>query len=291
MEGGETPRSIRGFARPPCCIIDHQHNGGVATSCLRKTVESRSQEYSQIGLDCSCGGAAGTYCNGSTPQTVLDVGRNVGDISNPEAGNRRQCCMLRAMSQHMRLVSVGSALGAVLLGVLGVGWPTMAQETIRWSVVNCATSRIAGPQGLTCSATQNYSGAHGGWDADGGGTFRRWMSSGDHNGIKLYYYLAEATSFGASVREGSSLQDEIRTEMPEGHLIGGFSPLGYRHGTDYMLFTSPTGRRCVGIRRYGPNQGRGNRWILYGFRCDSMGRAISDEEIDQFIGSAHYRAE
>lgn len=117
------------------------------------------------------------------------------------------------------------------------------------------------------------------------------MSSGDHNGIKLYYYLAEATSFGASVREGSSLQDEIRTEMPEGHLIGGFSPLGYRHGTDYMLFTSPTGRRCVGIRRYGPNQGRGNRWILYGFRCDSMGRAISDEEIDQFIGSAHYRAE
>lgn len=104
--------------------------------------------------------------------------------------------------------------------------------------------------------------------------------------------LAEAgVDADGDFREGTSLQDEIRTEMPDGHLIGGFSPLGYRNGTDYMLFTSPNGKPCVGIRRYGPSQGHGNRWILYGFRCDSTGRVISEEEIDEFIGSAHYRAE
>jgi hypothetical protein len=77
--------------------------------------------------------------------------------------------------------------------------------------------------------------------------------------------------------------------MRDGSKLANFSALGNRGGADYMTFTSASGDACVGIRRYGPAQGAGYQWILYGVRCEPRGRPISEAEIDRFIAGANYR--
>jgi hypothetical protein len=115
------------------------------------------------------------------------------------------------------------------------------------------------------------------------------MASGASGGAEVFYYLVEATSLGAALMEGASLQHEIRTEMRDPSMLRDFSPLGNRGGADYMTFTSASGDACLGIRRYGPAQGGGYQWILYGVRCDPRGRVLSDAEIDRFIAGGTYR--
>jgi hypothetical protein len=176
-----------------------------------------------------------------------------------------------------------------LLAAISFGVESKAQDTIRWSDIDCGQSRIAAPSGLKCRATQDYAGGHSGWEAGAGGTFRRWTAFGAHGGAGLFYYLAEATSPGASIMEGASLKQDIRSEMRDSNMIHDFSPLGHRGGVDYMTFTSASGHACVGIRRYGPSQGDGYQWILYGVRCDPRGRPVTDAEIEGFIASATYR--
>lgn len=178
------------------------------------------------------------------------------------------------------------AVGASALITAG---EAASQDTPRWYGIDCSHSRLAVPAGLKCRTTQNYAGGEHGWGGNAGGTFRRWLASGETDGGGVFYYLAEATSLGAAMMEGASLQQEIRSEMNDGNRLGNFSPLGNRGGADYMTFTSPSGQACVGIRRYGPAQGAGYQWILYGVRCDPRGRAITDAEIDRFIAGATYR--
>ena len=49
------------------------------------------------------------------------------------------------------------------------------------------------------------------------------------------------------------------------------------------------GNSCVGMRRYGPSQGAGYQWILYGVSCDPRGRTMTDAQIDGFLTAASYR--
>jgi hypothetical protein len=165
----------------------------------------------------------------------------------------------------------------------------IGQDTPRWYGIDCSHSRIAVPPGLKCSTTQNYAGGEHGWGGNAGGTFRRWMATGAADGAGIFYYLVEATSLGAALMEGASLQQEIRTEMRDPSMLRDFSPLGHRGGADYMTFTSASGQACLSIRRYGPAQGGGYQWILYGVRCDPRGRVLSEAEIDRFIAGARYR--
>jgi hypothetical protein len=178
---------------------------------------------------------------------------------------------------------------AVAASALMMARPLAAQETPRWYGIDCSQSRLSVPPGLKCSTTQNYAGGEHGWGGNAGGTFRRWMAVGTTDGGGAFYYLVEATSLGAALMEGDSLRQEIRSEMRDPSLLRDFSPLGNRGGADYMTFTSASGQACVGIRRYGPAQGAGYQWILYGVRCDPRGRALSDAEIDRFILGATYR--
>lgn len=164
-----------------------------------------------------------------------------------------------------------------------------AQETVQWWDIACVHSKISVPAGLKCRTTQNYAGGQGSWASDAGGTFRRWMAGGDVGGVQYFYYLAEATSLGAAITQATSLQDTIRSEMARGGGASGYSALTNRGGADYMTFTSAGGESCVGIRRYGPSQGAGYQWILYGVRCDPKGRTTSDAEIDGFIAGATVR--
>jgi hypothetical protein len=78
---------------------------------------------------------------------------------------------------------------------------------------------------LKCSTTQNYAGGEHGWGGNAGGTFRRWMATGEAGGAGVFYYLVEATSLGAALMEGASLQQEIRSEMRDPSMLRNFSPL------------------------------------------------------------------
>ena len=193
------------------------------------------------------------------------------------------------MGKGCFVLAIRSAWVSTVAG-LALGWAGMAvaQDAPRWSDIECAQSRLSTPPGLQCKATQNYAGGDSS-TGSAGGTFRRWLASGRMSGAGVFYYLAEATSLGASVMEGSSLQKDIRNEMKDGNMIHEFSPMGHRGGADYMTFMTGTGNSCVGIRRYGPSQGDGYRWILYGVSCDPRGRTITDAQIDGFIAGAGYR--
>jgi hypothetical protein len=187
------------------------------------------------------------------------------------------------------MIAIRSVRALVVAG-FAVGWAGMAvaQDAPRWSDIDCAQSRLSSPPGLQCRATQNYAGGDVS-TGSAGGTFRRFLASGRMNGAGVFYYLAEATSLGASVMEGASLQKDVRTEMKDGNMIHEFSPMGNRGGADYMTFMTGAGNACVGIRRYGPSQGDGYRWILYGVSCDPRGKPVTDAQIDGFIAGASYR--
>ena len=174
---------------------------------------------------------------------------------------------------------------AVAASALMVADQAAGQDTPRWYGIDCSHSRITVPAGLKCSTTQNYAGGEHSWGGDAGGTFRGWMASG----AGVFYYLVEATSLGAGLMESASLKQAIRSEMRDGNSLANFSSLGNRGGADYMTFTGGSGDACVGIRRYGPAQGAGYQWILYGVRCEPRGRPLTDVEIDGFIGGATYR--
>ena len=163
-----------------------------------------------------------------------------------------------------------------------------AQDTLRWSDVDCAQSRLSTPPGMQCKATQNYAGGDSS-TGSAGGTFRRWLASGRLNGAGVFYFLAEATSLGASMMETASLQKDIRSVMNDSNMIHEFSPMGNRGGADYMTFMTGAGNSCVGMRRYGPSQDAGYKWILYGVSCDPRGRTMTDAQIDGFLTAASYR--
>jgi hypothetical protein len=180
-----------------------------------------------------------------------------------------------------RLLCILAFMASALMGA----GPSVGQEAPRWYGIDCSHSRITVPAGLKCSTTQNYAGGENGWGGNAGGTFRGWMASGGG----VFYYLVEATSLGAGLMENASMKQAIRSEMRDGDKLANFSALGNRGGADYMTFTSASGDACVGIRRYGPAQGAGYQWILFGVRCEPRGRPITDAEIDRFIGGANYR--
>jgi hypothetical protein len=180
--------------------------------------------------------------------------------------------------------------GVAAVGLaLGLAGAAFGQETVRWYGIDCSHSRIAAPPGLTCRTTQNYAGGQHGWGGDAGGTFRQWVAAGHVQGAGVFYYLNEATSLGAALLAGGSLQSAIRAEMHDGNMVHDFSPMGHRGGADYMTFTSAQGQSCVGVRRYGPSQGGGYQWILHAVRCERRGTPMTEAEIDSFIASARYR--
>jgi hypothetical protein len=176
-----------------------------------------------------------------------------------------------------------------LAAAMAVSPAALAQERAQWWDIACVHSKISAPAGLRCRTTQNYSGGQGSWASDAQGTYRNWLAAGVVGGVEYLYYLAEATSPGAAITQATSLQDTIRSEMARGAQATGFSALTNRGGADFMTFTSAGGDSCVGIRRYGPSQGMGYQWILYGVRCAPRGAATSEAEIDRFISGATVR--
>lgn len=195
---------------------------------------------------------------------------------------------MKAIRTVRALAITGLAAGWILGGAMGGAGTAAAQETQRWSDIDCAQSKLVVPPGLNCRTTQNFAGGDSS-TGTAGGTFKSSLADGRMNGASVLYYLTESTSLGASVMENASLKSAIRSAMKDGNMIHEFSAMGNRGGADYMTFMTGAGNSCVSMRRTGPPHNDGYKWILFGVSCDPRGATLTDAQIDGFIAGASYR--
>ena len=180
------------------------------------------------------------------------------------------------------------AFGVLVFGSLvGLTIVASAQETRVWADVDCSQMKITVPAGFKCRATQEYYGGQGASTSDAGGVFRRWTAAGTVNNARLYYYLHEAIGTRSNVTSTESLEE--RTKQIGQKTDKNFTQTKPIAGGDYVRYESASGQPCVGIRKYGPSTTTGFKWIITGTRCDQKGKAISDQDIANFMASADYR--
>lgn len=183
-----------------------------------------------------------------------------------------------------------SVFGTVAVVAMSLVSPqAFAQETPRLYDLACVHSKIEVPEGLRCQTTQNYSGFRNSADGDGNGTFRNWVARGTIDGVQYLYLMTEVTSMNVGLNPSISLQDTIRAEVTPASRPANFSALTHRSGADFMTFTLGNGSACVGVRRYGPSETVGYRWILNAVRCAPPGTALSAADVDSYIVGVRLR--
>jgi hypothetical protein len=177
----------------------------------------------------------------------------------------------------------------LLLGLSfgGLSVDAAAQETIVWSDIDCAQSKLVVPAGLRCRET-NEVGTRGRATSTGGGVTKRWAAFGTQQQVRLYYYVHEVLSMRSFVQVGQ-FTDVLRGTSPEAKGASHMSQPTARNGVDLVTFASARGENCIGLRRLGPSAAKGVAWVLYATRCAPAGRKATDAEIDGFIAAADFR--
>src|SRR5260370_16022084 len=114
---------------------------------------------------------------------------------------------------------VASAWIAAMVSLIAVSPGAFAQETPKWSDVDCASSHIVGPTGLKCRATQVYSGGNK-MTSNAGGQTQHWSMYGTVNGAKLFYFLKESLDPKGNVIT-VSIESAIKDFSPQGKTATG----------------------------------------------------------------------
>lgn len=177
------------------------------------------------------------------------------------------------------------ALVAAVAIALPVGaWAQAA--AVDWADVDCAQSRIWPTMGLHCRATSALTN-----DAlsTGQGMFRFWNAAGTVRDVKYYYYVAEAVHPTSGVVAKQDLSDALRARSPQARGSLQMSAVRQRKDADFVSFLSASKEACVGIRKNGPANAQGTRWVLYATRCVPPGQQISDADIDGFVREARLK--
>jgi hypothetical protein len=177
----------------------------------------------------------------------------------------------------------------VLAAMAALGLPAVAWAQaggVEWADVDCAQSRIWPTMGLHCRATSALTN-----DAlsTGQGLFRFWNAAGTIRDVKYYYYVAEAVHPSSAVTAKQELGDALRTRSPQARGSVMMSDVQQHKGADFVSFMSATKESCVGIRKNGPTNAQGTRWVLYATRCVPQGQQITDSDIDWFVREARLR--
>ena len=178
---------------------------------------------------------------------------------------------------------------------LVVGWlmapaNVVAQDTIKWSDIDCSQSKIIVPAGVKCRGTQDISGGTSAASGVGaGGSYRNWSASGTVNGAKLNYFISEATAARSSIRSILSLDQWLMQNSPQGKGAKNFSASAPTSGGDYVTFTSAAGESCVGVRKYGTSRAVGYSWILYASRCAPGGKALGEADASKLLAETGYK--
>jgi hypothetical protein len=177
------------------------------------------------------------------------------------------------------------AMGAGLKGA-------SAQETRKWSDVDCAQSKIVAPSGLKCRSTQLFAGSDSKvMGAGAGGQFQRWTSYGTlADGSQVFFYASEAGEPQSWTRPSATLEDVVRGFNRDFQSAKDFTQLAQLNGGDYQRFTNPKGDACVAIRKVGTSQSAGYQWYLVAGKCVAKGASISDAEISDFLATTGFRS-
>jgi len=182
----------------------------------------------------------------------------------------------------MRLPRVLGAIASALL-------PTAALAQvggIDWAEVDCAKSRIWPTVGLSCRTTAELT-----RDAfsNGSGHFRFWNAAGTVRDVKYYYYVAEAVNPAAGVVSKQDLADALRLRSPQAKGSVQMSDIRQVRDADFVSFQNTAKEACVGLRKIGPGNAQGIRWVLYATRCVPPGQQITEADIDSFVREARLR--
>jgi hypothetical protein len=177
-----------------------------------------------------------------------------------------------------------------VLGVMALALLPMAALAqvggIDWAEVDCSKSRIWPTAGLSCRSTAELT-----RDAfsTGPGHFRFWNAAGTVQDVKYYYYVAEAVNPNAAVVSKQELADALRLRSPQAKGSVQMSAIRQLRGADFVSFQSMAREACVGIRKVGPGNAQGTKWVLYATRCVPPGQQITEADIDSFIREARLR--
>ncbi|MBN9087961.1 MAG: hypothetical protein J0J01_13700 [Reyranella sp.] len=157
---------------------------------------------------------------------------------------------------------------------------------IDWAEVDCAKSRIWPTAGLSCRTTAELT-----RDAfsTGPGHFRFWNAAGTVQDVKYYYYVAEAVNPNTGVVSKQELADALRLRSPQAKGSVQMSAIRQYKDADFVSFQSTAREACVGIRKVGPGNAQGTKWVLYATRCVPPGQQITEADIDSFIREARLR--
>jgi len=158
---------------------------------------------------------------------------------------------------------------------------------IDWSDVDCAQSRIWPTMGLRCRSTVELTTE--GLSRGPTDHFRFWNAAGTVQDVKYYYYVAEAVSARAAIVAKQDLADALRARSPQARGSVEMSEVRQLPGVDFVSFRSAAKEPCVGIRKTGPVNAEGARWLLYATRCVPPGQQISEADIDGFVREARLR--
>ena len=182
------------------------------------------------------------------------------------------------------MLRLARVLGMVVAAMLPVD--VLAQSAgVEWADVDCAQSRIWPTSGLRCRISSDRS-----RDARSPQSlFRFWNAAGTVEDVTYYYYVAEATHPRLAVASTQELADALRSRSPQARGSIGMSDIQQHKDADFVSFRSAALESCIGIRKTGPNNALGTRWVLYATRCVPPGQQISEADIDSFVREARLR--
>jgi hypothetical protein len=183
------------------------------------------------------------------------------------------------------MLRFGLVLGALASAMLPA--VALAQAGgVEWSEIDCAQSRLFPTHGLRCRTTAAEPGKE---PAKNDGPFRFWNATGTVQNTKYYYYAAEAVIPAASVVSPLDLADALRSRSPHARGSTGMSEVHHRQDADFVSFKSAANEACIGLRKIGPGNVAGTRWVLYATRCGPPGHALTEADIDGFIKEARLK--
>jgi hypothetical protein len=181
------------------------------------------------------------------------------------------------------------SIGIAVLGLATVGLvaSASAQDTLVWSPIDCAQSKIIGPTKLKCESTQEYHGgnalnAHAGPE----GSFQHWRMYGTIDKVWFCYFLKEATATGSSILP-VTLDKAVRDNCPQGRHATKYSEVAAIGGGDYARFTNTDGYACIVTRKVGAATKLGNKWYLLALKCVRNSPPLPDSDAAALLAAAN----
>lgn len=156
-------------------------------------------------------------------------------------------------------------------------------QTVKWSEIDCASSRIEPLPGLKCRSTGSTPNS---W----GAPYLQWSVAGPTPGkYYTHLFLSEGATAANAVSVRHSLVDQLKRMNQRAENGTDFDGGGRYQETDWITFKNPQANYCVGFRRLGDSRRMGFAWVLVGIRCWGAKHQPTTAQAYQFMDEARLR--